>query len=58
MYQMFAYATRYAAKKVFLLCPRSTCENISYRSADGFDVTIFYVDLLDIDASLKKIFDD
>ena len=58
MYQMFAYAKRYAAKKIFLLCPRDVDKNISYRSTDGFDVTIFYVDLLDIDASLKKIFDD
>ena len=58
MYQMFAYAKRYAAKKIFLLCPRSDDENISYRSGDGFDVTVFYVDLLDIGASLQKLFHD
>lgn len=58
MYQMFAYSKRYAAKKIFLLCPRNIDENISYRLNDGLDVTVFYVDLLDIDASLKKIFDD
>lgn len=56
MYQMFAYANRYAAKKIFLLCPRSTDENISYRSDDGLDVTIYHVDLRDTGASLKKLF--
>ena len=58
MYQMFAYATRYAAKKVFMLCPRSADENISYRSVDGLVVTVFHVDLRDTGASLKKLFPD
>lgn len=48
MYQMFAYAKKYDAKKIFLLCPPQVAGNISYRSTD-FDVKIFCVDLFNMD---------
>ena len=51
MYQMFAYAKRYGAKKIFILCPAT--EKL-YRSEE-FSVQIFNVDLFDINASTKKL---
>lgn len=46
MYQMFAYAKRYGAKKIILLCPPNSEENF-YRAED-FEVTILRVDLFDM----------
>ena len=48
MYQMFAYAKRYGAKKIFLLCPPQAEGNILYRSED-FAVQIFCVDLFEME---------
>ena len=51
MYQMFAYAKRYGAKKVFLLCPMTKTFQrcISYRSTvDNLSVTIFFVNLFKV----------
>ena len=53
MYQMFAYAKRYGAAKIFLLCPPAT-DKIFYRAED-FNVTIFPVDLFDMNASMKNL---
>ena len=44
MYQMFAYARRYDAKKIILICPANDEENEIYRAED-FEVTIWRVDL-------------
>lgn len=55
MYQMFAYAKRYAATKIFLLCPPDVDRNF-YRADDGFNVTIYPVDLFNIANCLEKIF--
>ena len=46
MYQMFAYAKRYGAKKIYLLCPPNVEENI-YRAAD-FEVEVYGVDLFNM----------
>ena len=46
MYQMFAYAKKYCAKKIFLLCPPSVAESV-YR-AEYFQVQIVVVDLFNI----------
>ena len=48
MYQMFAYAKRYAAKKIFLLCPPDVDKNF-FSAVDGFNVTIYPVDLFNMD---------
>lgn len=46
MYQMFAYAKRYGAKKIYLLCPQNVEENI-YRASD-FEVEVYGVDLFNM----------
>ena len=53
MYQMFAYAKRYGAEKIFLLCPPNAEEKF-YRAED-FSVKIFCVDLFDMNAAMKKL---
>lgn len=54
MYQMFAYAKRYGAKKIFLLCPPQADENTFYRAED-FSVKIHAIDLFKINESTKKL---
>ena len=54
MYQMFVYAKRYDAKKIFLLCPPQADGNIFYHAPD-FDVQIFCLNLFDMDASLQNL---
>ena len=56
MYQMFAYAKRYGARKIFLLCPPNVEEKI-YR-AENFEVEVHGVDLFDIAASMKHLLDE
>ena len=51
MYQMFAYATRYDTKKIFVLSP---AEEKFYR-AEEFAVKIFPVDLFDMNLTIKKL---
>ena len=51
MYQMFAYARRYDAKKIILICSANGEGNEIYRAED-FEVTIWRVDLFDMDESL------
>ena len=46
MYQMFAYAKKYDAKKIFLLCPPSVAE--SFYRAEDFQVQIVGVDLFNM----------
>ena len=58
MYQMFVYAKKYDAKKVFLLCPltENFQGNIFYRSSeDNLDVAIFFIDLFEIDNSTNEL---
>lgn len=46
MYQMFAYAKKYCAKKIFLLCPPNVAE--SFYRAEDFQVQIVGVDLFNM----------
>ena len=46
MYQMFAYAKKYSAKKIFLLCPPNVAE--SFYRAEDFQVQIVGVDLFNM----------
>ena len=56
MYQMFAYAKRYGARKIFLLCPpNDDGENFYRATADNFNVRIFFVDLFDMGATMKNL---
>lgn len=57
MYQMFAYAKRYGAKKIFIICPPSDDDGNFFRSnADNLSVKIFRVDLFNVSTSLNKLF--
>ena len=60
MYQMYAYQKKYDAKDVTLLYPLSDKVNpdsdITYKSNDNVIVNVKFVDLLDIQESLKRIF--
>lgn len=61
MYQVYAYAKKYEAEKVYLLYPRSDLKlqyNLSYLSNDNVNVRVAFVDLLDPTKSLQKIFND
>lgn len=53
MYQMFTYSKRYEARRIFLLCP-PTVDKIFYRAED-FNVTIFPVDLFDMNATMINL---
>lgn len=64
MYQMYAYSKKYADDsdnpKVFLLYPINDdiCgikEPICFKSNDGVEVEVFFVDLVNIDESMKKL---
>ncbi|MBR1647072.1 MAG: McrC family protein [Selenomonadaceae bacterium] len=56
MYQMFVYSKRYAAQKIFLLCPLTDDEDFICRSTEeNFSVRKFSVDLFDIDESIKNL---
>ncbi|MBQ9498159.1 MAG: hypothetical protein IJR52_11380, partial [Selenomonadaceae bacterium] len=57
MYQMFTYAKRYGAEKIFLLCPPNADGEKFYRAED-FSVQIFFVDLFDMDLRMKKLRDE
>ena len=59
MYQMYAYQKKYKSKNVTLLYPLSDKVNpdkdISYKSDDGVTVDVKFVDLMDIQESLKEL---
>ena len=49
MYQMFAYAKRYGAEKIFLLCPPNADGEKIFR-AENFSVQIYFFDLFKLSA--------
>ena len=61
MYQMYAYQKKYQSKNVTLIYPLSDKvnpnEDISYKSADEVTVNVKFVDLMDIQESLKELVD-
>jgi|GEM_PF-2118822 len=55
---MYAYAKKYGAERVVLLRPRSGAvsrKDIWYRPDDGAMLQIAFLDLLDADASARKL---
>lgn len=56
MYQMFAYAKRYDAEKIFLICPPQVDGNFFYYAED-FAVQIFCVDLFNMATSMNNLRD-
>jgi hypothetical protein len=60
MYQMYAYAKKYNTEEVLLLYPKSQLmkelnAEIRYESNDGVNVKIFFVDLNNIEDSMKRL---
>lgn len=60
MYQMYAYAKKYQASEVWLLYPMNKemrdTEPIVFDSGDGVRVSVFLVDVAQIEESLEKLF--
>ena len=48
MYQMFAYAKKYGAKKIFLLCPLQPQVKETFYRAEDFQVQVVGVDLFNM----------
>jgi len=62
MYQMYAYAKKYEAEKVIVIYPMNPEmeryeDSISFRSEDNVDVNLFLIDLINIEDSIKKVYD-
>ena len=59
MYQMYAYAKKYKTSEVWLLYPVNNDMrehlDISFHSDDDVDVRLFFVDVSDVEESLKKL---
>lgn len=58
MYQMYAYAKKYAARKVVLLYPRSDecfSDELRFESDDGVCVDVWFVDLQRMEDSMKGL---
>ena len=56
MYQMYAYSKKYCTPEIWLLYPvipeMRNHTGISFRSDDGVDVNLFFVDVANIETSL------
>jgi hypothetical protein len=61
MYQMYAYSKKYDTPEIWLLYPVNSamkdCGEIIFDSGDGVTVSLFFVDLLEIEKSMKKLLD-
>lgn len=59
MYQMYAYAKKYNTANIWLLYPKYSeireCGNISFDSGDGVTVSVFLVDLANIESSMEEL---
>ena len=59
MYQMYAYSKKYKTPEIWLLYPiNSEMRNhseISFRSDDGVSVSLFFVDVANVEASLSTL---
>ncbi len=59
MYQMYAYSKKYATSEILLLYPLNNemrnHQPISFMSNDNVNVHVFFVDVSDIEKSLKDL---
>ncbi len=59
MYQMYAYSKKYEASGIWLLYPVNSemrnCDDISFTSKDDVTVNLFFVDVANIESSLKLL---
>lgn len=60
LYQMYAYAKKYKAENIILIYPLNSCtgelkENISMAYEENLKLNIFFVDLSDMNTSVKRL---
>lgn len=59
MYQMYAYAKKYGTSEIWLLYPVNEamrdCDPITFDSGDGVNVSMFFVDVADIEKSMEEL---
>lgn len=59
MYQMYAYAKKYNTSEIWLLYPENeamrNCGSIKFDSGDGVTVSLFFVDVTDIEKSMENL---
>lgn len=59
MYQMYAYSKKYGAQDIWLIYPVNetvrALEDICYKSLDGVNIHVFFVDLENIDESMAYL---
>ena len=59
MYQMYAYQKKYEAEDITLLYPRTervlSDADISFRSVDGVEVRVCFIDLFDVHNSISDV---
>lgn len=59
MYQMYAYAKKYNTSEILLLYPRNNevgnRTDISFRSDDGVNVRVYFIDVANIEDSLENL---
>ena len=60
MYQMYAYAKKYGTPDIWLLYPIyddvKKCGSIKFDSGDGVTVSVFFIDVVNIEDSMRKLF--
>lgn len=60
MYQMYAYSKKYGTSEIWLLYPVNSDmknqETITFDSGDGATVSLFFVDVANIEESIEKLF--
>ena len=61
MYQMYAYAKKYNTSDIWLLYPRNNevgdRTDISFRSDDGVNVRVYFIDVANIEDSIYRLLD-
>ncbi len=59
MYQMYAYSKKYKTSEIWLLYPMNEAMRdsgtIKFDSGDGVVVSLFFVDLSDIEKSMEEL---
>ena len=59
MYQMYAYSKKYGTSEIWLLYPVNDamrgCVPIKFDSGDGATVSLFFVDVTDIERSMEEL---
>ncbi len=61
MYQMYAYSKKYNTSEIWLLYPINHAmkdgESVTFDSGDGMTVSLFFVDVANIEKSMEELLD-